>query len=155
MTAIARRVRSTPVRTGTETWALIVELIAATDDTFRAALKAVGNAASMVISEEHTVTDPIVLSGCGPQIRIYTLHGSAAIDGAGANEAPLTITRGEAWQLSLPASGADLDLAGAALAGSAHIDVYDPSISTSIATTHHTMSSRRAPVVVDLSALEN
>jgi hypothetical protein len=157
MTTIARRVRSTPVRTATETWALIVDLIAAGDDTIRDPLAAVGDVAAMLISEEHSANDPIILSGCGPQIRIYTLHGNAAIDGASANEAPLTITAGDAWQLSFAATDADLDLATTALANVAHVGVYDPSADdlADSARSTNINAPARTPITVNLAALEN
>lgn len=159
MTTIARRVRSTPVRTATETWALIVDLITAGDNTIRGPLAAVGDVAAMLISEEHSANDPIILSGCGPQIRIYTLHGHAAIDEASANEAPLTITAGDAWQLTFPATGAgaDLDLATTALTNVAHVGMYDPSAAdlADSARSTNINAPARTPITVNLAALEN
>lgn len=155
MTTIARRVRSIPVRTATETWALIVDMLTAADDTIRKELVQIGNVASMLISEEHTAPNPIILTGCGPQVRLYTLHGSAAIDGTNVNEQSLTITAADTWQLSLPASGEDFDLALAALSGVTKVDVYDPSAGSP--STTQTNSDTDAPrrIAVDLSALEN
>ena len=54
MTTIARRIAATPVRTGAEAWAFVVGLIAAADDDMRRILEDAGNAASMLIGEEHT-----------------------------------------------------------------------------------------------------
>ena len=102
----------------------------ATDDTIREKLVQIGNVASMLISEEHTAPNPIVPTGCGPQVRLYTLHGSTAIDGTNVNENSLTITAADTWQLSLPASGEDFDLAVAALMEVTNVDVYDPNASS-------------------------
>jgi hypothetical protein len=157
MTTIARRIRSTPVRTATDTWALIVDLVTASDDTLRSQLTAVANVAAMLISEEHSATDPIILSGCGPQIRIYTLHGNAAIEGTNVNEENLTITAGDTWQLSLPATGTDFELATGALASVFHVGVYDPSNHDLTDSDHNTHAAAppRTPVTVNLAALEN
>ena len=153
MTTIARRIAATPVRTSAETWAFVVDLIAAADDDMRRILEDAGNAASMLIGEEHTSADPIVLSGCGPQVRIYTLHGSTAIDGTNANEAALTITPTSDWELSLPATGPDYDLAAAAVAAIDHVDVYHP---TDTGTHSAAVSTKtRAPVDIDLTVLED
>ena len=158
MTTIARRVRSTPVRTATETWALIVDLITSDNTAMRDDLCVVGDLAAMLISEEHACEHPILLTGCGPQIRIYTLHGTAAIDGALANESPLTVTASPGWQLSIPAHGADLRLAATHLANANHVVAYDPTTNDTEATTWGlaappTTTPRR--VTVDLSALES
>ena len=151
MTTIARRIVATPVRTSAETWAFVVDLIAAADDEMRPTLENAGNAASMLIGEEHTAADPLVLSGCGPQVRIYTLHGSTAIDGTTANEGVLTITPSSEWELSLPATGADYDLAVAAVAAIDHVDVYRP---TDTGTHSAAVSTKtRAPVAIDLTVL--
>jgi hypothetical protein len=158
MTTIARRVRSTPVRTATETWAVIVDLLSSNDTVMRGDLHAVGDVAAMLICEEYPCDHPILLSGCGPQIRIYTLHGSAAIEGDLANESPLTITTGAAWRLSLPAHGADLRLAAPYLPDTGHVITYDPDANefkaiAQTATVAPTTIPRR--VSVDLSALES
>ena len=155
MTTIARRVRAIPVRTATETWSLIVDMITAADDTIREELVQIGNIASMLISEEHTAQNPIILTGCGPQVRLYTLHGSTAIDGTNVNEQSLTIAAPDTWQLSLPASGEEFRLAVAGIAATANVDVYDPDAGgpPTTQTNSHATAPRR--VAVDLSALEN
>ena len=155
MTTIARRVRAVPVRTATETWALIVDMLTATDDTIRDDLVQIGNVVSMLISEEHTALNPIILTGCGPQVRLYTLHGSTAIDGTNVNEQSLTITAADTWQLSLPASGEDLHLAVAALSGVTNVDVYDPDASSPSTTQTDSNTTTSGRIAVDLSALEN
>ena len=158
MTAIARRVRSTPVRTATETWKLIAELLTASDDTLQAALKEIGNLASMLIAEEHTQANPILLSGCGPQVRIYTLHGTEATDGANLNEQPLTITATDGWQLLLPATGTDLQLARSVLANTGHVDAYEPADTESAdapsGSLRRDVAAPLGSITVDLSALE-
>jgi len=83
----------------------------------------------MLIAEEHTSTQPMRLTGCGPQVRIYTLHGNNAVDGGQTNEQPLQITPSDGWELALPASGVDFDVASASVADSDHVTVYDPEAS--------------------------
>lgn len=153
MTTIARRIAAPPVRTSAETWAFVVDLIAAANNDMRSVLENAGNAASMLIAEEHTAADPIVLSGCGSQVRIYTLHGTTAIDGTNANESSLTITPTSDWRISLPATGVDFDIAAAALAAIDHVDVYRP---TDTETNGAAVSTKtHVPVDIDLTVLEN
>jgi hypothetical protein len=154
MTTVARHIRATPVRTSTETWSLILDLVTEAEDDIRAELKEAGNAASMLIAEEHTKADPIILSGCGPQVRIYTLHGTVAIDGANANEQALTINPTDEWQLYLPASGTDYAVATAAVATSDHIDTYDPT-ATSARTAGPMAAATSESVAIDLTVLED
>ena len=153
MTTTARRVRATPVRTPTDAWALIVDLLAAADEGMRQHLIQAGNAAAMVISEEHTKEHAMIVSGCGPQVRIYTLHGAHAIEGTGANEQRLVISPSDGWQLALPAPGTDFDLVASAVDGNPHVTVYDPAES-------EPTTKSEAPVEalgrigIDLSVLE-
>ena len=125
MTAIARRVRATPVRTTADTWAFVVDLISSGSDTMCSYLERAGNAAAMLVGEEHTRLHPMVLSGCGPQVRIYTLHDTAAIDGSNANQQRLLLAPTDGWEIALPATGTDLDLAAAAIGEVSHVTVYD------------------------------
>ena len=153
MTVIARRVRATPFRTAGDAWAFISDLIADSHPTARPYLKAAGNAGAMVISEEHTQHNPIRLSGCGPQVRFYTLHGFRAIDGESMSEQSLIITPSDAWELALPAAGPDFDLVSSALNGIPHLCTYDPAEDRGGARTTPE-ESLSGQVRVDLTALE-
>lgn len=127
MTVIARRIRANPVRTTGDTWELISNLVCAHDESKRTHLDEVGNVAAMLIAEEHAQSNPIIVSGCGPQVRIYTLHGDAAIDGTEAKEDELLLTTSDNWEVSLPANGDDFEFAFCALSNSDHVNVYDSS----------------------------
>lgn len=154
MTVVARRIRATPVRTTADAWTLISELVAAADESMRSDLDSAGNTAAMLIGEEHTKANPIVLTGCGPQVRIYTLHGMDAIDGANVNEQALQIDSTGEWNLSLPAAGADLELAAAAVSAIDHVTVYEPTTQTEATKAEAgALTTRR--VAVDLTALED
>ncbi len=154
MTTIARRIAATPLRTTTETWSFISDLLSPAGDDIAPQLALAADAGCMLIAEEHTADDPILVTGCGPQVRIYTLHGTNAIDGSNINEQPLTITATIDWELSIPASGPDYDLAAAALDSVANITVYDPT-STPARHAHGAEPAARQPVTIDLTALEN
>ena len=154
MTTIARRVRSTPVRTATETWEAIVGMFANPETSLCDTLAAVGNTAAMLIAEEHTCGSPIVLTGCGPQVRIYTLHGPAAIDGANENEQSISVTPSDGWQLRLPASGDDVRFAYEAVRGVDHVEVYDADTDNQ-SDPAPTQAAASRPIAVDLSALES
>ena len=154
MTTIARRIAATPVRTASDAWDMIVDLLGVAGGDIAARLSRAADVASMLIAEEHTAANPIILSGCGPQIRIYTIHGTDAIDGSQLNEQALTINGSDDWQLTLPASGPDYALAHASLNTIANIDVYDPSDTNARQPAAAQLPSRQA-VAIDLTVLEN
>lgn len=127
MSVISRRVRSVPVRTSADTWTTIVDLLAAPGHSARGELTAIGNTAAMLIAEEYTRDAPIVVKpATGERIRIYTVHGSTAIE-AETDEGPLATwplaTAG--WTVSLPCGVDDIDDVRAALTPYHFVEVRD------------------------------
>ena len=109
MTTRARRFAAVPLRTSTQTWRAVIDCLnpPAAD---RKVLDQATNALAIVIAEEVPATAPIVLAGCGAQLRIYTVYGQDSIDGHNVNEQPvagLVFTPG--WKLHVPPVG-DADL---------------------------------------------
>jgi hypothetical protein len=127
VTVIARRLASVPRRSSVETWQQLVDLVSAEGSPARAELSSITSVASMLIAEEYTRTAPVTISGGGPLVRVYTLHGQDAIDHDLDDEAELAFdpTAGASWLLSLPATGADVEIARAAVAAAAHVEVRD------------------------------
>lgn len=128
MSVIARRIRATPERSGSEVWAVITDLIAAADAAARKDLVAASGVAASTIADEMPKEAPIVVVGCGPRLRIYCLYGEDAISGEGSNETALNWdpTEGD-WKMWLPASKEDLDWMKAVLDKLApRITAYDP-----------------------------
>src|SRR5205085_9377051 len=91
MTVISRRIKASPVRTATETWAVIIGLLAP-DKTSgaREELEGIAGVASSLIADETMKSAPCVVYGPGPRIRIYCLHDEDAITGEDANETAFT-----------------------------------------------------------------
>ena len=116
MTVVARRLRSTPFRTGAETWRLIVDLITAKSAAARPELLAAEGVAACLIADETPKDAPIVVTGSGPRLRVYCLYGDEAITGDSASEESLTWdpSKGE-WQVSLPVSAEELPWVKASL----------------------------------------
>lgn len=127
MSVISRRVSSVPVRTSVETWNTIVALLAEPGDSARASLEAITSIAAMLITDEYTRGTPIVVApATGPRVRVYTVHGTAAIDDD-ADETPLSTwpLAEPGWRLSLPCGIDDIDDVRAALRQYPGIDVRD------------------------------
>lgn len=146
MTVVARRLASVPRRTSVETWQRLVDLISAEGTPARAELSSITSVASMLIAEEYTKTAPVTIFGGGPLVRIYTLHGEDAVEHDLDDEAELAFdpTAGDSWLLSLPAAGADVAIAQAAVAGATHVEVRD------VAEAERATAARTAAPMTDL-----
>ncbi|MXW59845.1 MAG: hypothetical protein F4124_09485 [Acidimicrobiia bacterium] len=154
MTTLARRIGAIPLRTSYDTWQFITDLLSGAGQDLEPQFDEAADVASMLIAEEHTAENPIILSGCGPQVRIYTIHGTDAIDDSQLNEQPVAIIATSEWQLKLPATGSDYELASAAVAPLGNVSVYDPTGAT-VDARAGTRSESRQSVIVDLTPLEN
>jgi len=94
------------------------------------------------------------VSGSGPQVRIYTLHGDQAIEAETSEELPLShVPTTGSWALSLPCADDDLDEAEAAVAAAPHVEVR-PLGQTASAAKSTASASPAARPVIDLAALE-
>jgi hypothetical protein len=103
-TVLARRVASTPLRTASQTWAKITEILAPDPASSARAelLKAAGVACSS-ISSEATRDAAIVVRGAGPRVRIYCVFDNDAITGDDVTEdaLPRSPMDGD-WRMSIP-----------------------------------------------------
>src|ERR1035437_9708602 len=102
MTVVARRIISTPVRSASETWTVITNLLAPADGEGRRELAHVGGVACSLISSEAPAKDAIVVWGNGPRVRVYCLFGEDAITGDDKAESSLATcpTDGD-WRMGL------------------------------------------------------
>jgi hypothetical protein len=126
-TVISRRVASVPVRTSVGTWTAIMDLLTEAGRPARASLEAIGNIAATLIAEEYTRDAPIVvMPATGPRIRIYTVHGTAAIED-GSHEAALAIwpLTESGWRISLPCGIDEIDAVRAMLRPYPYAEVRD------------------------------
>lgn len=103
MSVISRRVVASPVRTASETWAVITSLLAPSNGDGRKELDSIAGVVCSLIGEESPANDPIVVWGNGPRVRVYCLFGEDAITEDGKSEDALakSPTEGD-WAMSLP-----------------------------------------------------
>ena len=154
MTTLARRIASVPVRTSTETWEAVCDLLSPSGTPINEKLRAVTSVAGMLIAEEYSATDAIVATGSGPRVKVYTVHGDDAID-ALAEETPLSASPcAEAgWEVSFPCSSVDLDEIKLALKALPNFTVH-LSDSDTMAEPIDRRSDGAKPII-DLSQLES
>jgi hypothetical protein len=126
---VARRIAAVPVRTSSETWHAIVDLLCAPGSAAHRDLTAITSVAAILISEEYTREAPIVvMPASGPRVRVQTVHGTEAIEHIG-EETPLYgewLTEA-GWSMSLPCGAADLEEITAAVIGIPAVTVRDMS----------------------------
>jgi len=127
MSVMVRSIASVPVRTSTETWRAIVDLLARAASPGRDRLLAVTNVAAILIAEEYTQQAPIVVTpAAGARVRVRTVHGTDAVD-AQTDEIPLAVSpcAGTAWTMSLPCGIDDIEEIRASLSTHSWITVRD------------------------------
>lgn len=109
-TVASRRIRATPHRLSSETWAVITNLLVPQQDkTVLDEFVAVGGIGASMIEKEALKDSALVVWGAGLRVRLYCLYGDDAVTGEDANESalPESPTDGD-WHLSLPVHEEDL-----------------------------------------------
>ncbi|WP_328366513.1 hypothetical protein [Micromonospora zamorensis] len=154
MSVASRQVPSVPVRTSAATWNTIIDLLTPPGASARADLAAVTSTVAMLIAEEYTGEAPIVVMPVvGDRMRIYTLHGAAAVEGEDPAALATWPLAEFGWRISLPCGVDDLDEVRTALRPYPHFEVRDVSegIATTSAVPQQGASGR---VVIDYAELE-
>ena len=103
-TVLARRVASTPVRTASQTWARITQILAPDPaSATHAELRKAAGVACASISSEVTRDAAIIVWGAGPRVRVYCVFDDDAITGEDVSEdaLPRSPTDGD-WRMSIP-----------------------------------------------------
>lgn len=122
-TVVSRTIRSTPHRSASETWMVIVELLTRGKEcSARTELLAVAGVASSIITDQFPKDAPIVVTSDGPRTRIRCTYDEDAIDGSDASEDAIGFDPlAGAWQLSFPCGEEDLTWVQAALRSHPHV----------------------------------
>ena len=154
MSVIARRIAAVPVRTSVVTWRTIADLLARAASPAREQLDAVTNIGAMLVAEEYTALAPIIVQpASGARIRIYTVHGEAAIE-AQTDEQPLATWPLDqpGWTISLPCGRTDLDNVRAALAEHPAFAVRDVADGIDAGNRERQTTDAR-PLIIDLNEM--
>lgn len=111
MSVVARTFVSVPQRSASDTWEMIVDLIAPhVGSPARRELCSVAGVACSCIADQALADDALVVHGAGPRLRVYALYGDDAIEGDKSSESALSFvpTDGD-WQMSIPCLLDDLE----------------------------------------------
>jgi len=117
MSVVARRLRSTPYRTASETWREIATLICQDDADAASVFAAVAGTCASIIADEVPKGSPFVVKGTGPRLRVYCLYGEDAVIPDNGNEDPLTWSPldDDGWTVFVPCPGDELEWVSDAL----------------------------------------
>lgn len=125
-TVIVRRINATPVRTSSEAWDVICQLLAPdAASAARTVLNRASGVACSAIASEVPADHEVVVHGTGPRLRFYCLYDDDAIAGEDASESelPEVPTDGD-WRMSIPVSEEDYEWSARAIKACApHITV--------------------------------
>lgn len=116
-TVVVRRINATPVRTSSEVWDVICQLLAPdAASAARTVLNRVSGVACSAIASEVPADHEIVVYGTGPRIRFYCLYDDDAIAGEDASESELSEvpTNGD-WRMSIPVTEDDYEWSARAI----------------------------------------
>jgi hypothetical protein len=106
---VRRDIASIPVRSASETWKAITDLVTGAGSVDAATLTAASSVMESLIADEHPATCPIVFKSNGPRLVIYLSYNEAAME-ADKDIDPLSWnpTGGPGWQVTAPAEEGDV-----------------------------------------------
>lgn len=108
---VSRTFRSSPHRSGSETWDAIIALLGRGKSTPAVdELNSVRGTATMLIIEQSFKEAPMVVTCDGPRTRVRCVYDDEALDDSAADENPLGFDplQGD-WEVSLPCPAEDLE----------------------------------------------
>ena len=122
---IRRDIGSIPLRSASETWQSIIDLISDSGSTDTQQLARSAAVMASIITDEHPAKHAIVVEGVGPQLRIYLRYGMNAVeDGADTDALTWNPTKGD-WTMHVPCDADNISWVRKSLAGCARIKVFD------------------------------
>lgn len=155
MSVVARTIPSVPVRTSVATWTSVIDLLTAPDHEARGSLASITSIAATLIAEEYTREAPIVVKpASGDRVRLYTTHGTAAIE---ADEPPSLATWPliePGWTMSLPCGIDDIDHVRTLLEPYPFADVRDLTEGITAAQVTPVSMPRVSPLKINYDELE-
>lgn len=122
---VRRDISSIPLRSASETWQRIIDLVSGPDSTDLDQLTRAAGVIGSIITDEHPANRAIMLEGVGPQLRIYLRYGMNALeDGAGVDALTWNPTEGD-WTMHVPCDEDNIAWVKESLAACTRIRVFD------------------------------
>ncbi len=109
-TVVSRKIAAVPERSASEAWSVITGILSKPGTAGRTELEYVAGVAASLISDECFFSSPAIVSGSGPQVRVYCVYGEDSVSGDGVKEDALTFEAASGdWPMSLPCHADDLE----------------------------------------------
>jgi hypothetical protein len=111
-------VSSIPLRSASETWDQIVDLITGRDSIDVKQLEDASGVLASIITDEHPSEKPITIEGVGAQLRVYCVYGMKAVEqGKSVDSLTWNPTAGD-WTIHVPCDAENISWVKSALAKS-------------------------------------
>jgi len=122
---VRRDISSIPVRSASETWQRILDLVTGPGSKDTDQLKRAAGVMGSIITDEHPAKRAIMLEGVGAQLRIYLRYGMKALEeGAKVDSLTWNPTDGD-WTMHVPCDDENILWVKQSLAGCPRIKVFD------------------------------
>jgi hypothetical protein len=108
MSVVARKFTANPLRTGSETWEVILNTITNGADSAKQALTEITGIAASIIADKTPANNPITIVGRGSRLRIYCLYDEDALNDE-SNESKLSwqLFENDNWEIHFPVQEED------------------------------------------------
>ena len=122
---VRRDISSIPLRSASETWECIIDLVTGSGSEEVKQLKRAAGVMGSIITDEHPARRAIMLEGVGAQLRIYLRYGMKALEeGAKMDSLSWNPTAGD-WTMHVPCDDENIAWVKKSLAGCPRIKVFD------------------------------
>jgi len=123
---VRRDVSSIPLRTASETWQRIIDLVTGAGSKDIQQLRAASGVMGSIITDEHPAIRAIMIEGVGAQLRVYCRYGMKAVEeGSKVDSLTWNPTVGD-WTMHVPCDSENIDWVKESLSESSpRIKVFD------------------------------
>jgi hypothetical protein len=122
---VRRDISSIPLRSATDTWQGIIELVTGPGSKDVEQLRCAAGVMGSIITDEHPTSRAIMFEGAGPQLRIYLRYGMKALEeGTKVDALTWNPTDGD-WTMHVPCDAENIDWVKKSLAACTRIKIFD------------------------------
>ena len=153
---LRRNIASIPIRSASETWKAIIDLVTRVDSVDGAQLAAASSVMESLIVDGYPANVPIVLKGHGPRLVIYCFYGEDALEAGNEIERLHWNPTGGDWSMTVPCDPEDVDRINKVLRSRApRISVHEVGAQPPDEASQSEVSSEVKELVIDWKGWKN
>jgi len=122
---VRRDISSIPLRSASETWQSIIDLVTGSGSKDAQQLRNAAGVMGSIITDEHPASRAVMLEGVGAQLRIYCRYGMKALEEGGKVDSLTWNPTAGDWTMHVPCDEENIEWVRKAFAGSPRIKVFD------------------------------